>query len=61
MKELREDYINRTIKNHYLKFGDYNIESIKKYFSEDSKVFLDDKVIKKRIDIIEKENVRSHK
>ena len=58
MKELREDYITRLIKNHYLKFGDYNFESIKKYFSEDGKIFLADEVIKKRIGIIEKENAK---
>ena len=56
MKELREDYISRMIKDHYLKFGNYNFESIKKYFSEDSIVFLDDEVIKKRTEKIEKEN-----
>ena len=56
MKELREDYISRMIKDHYLKFGNYNFESIKKYFSKDSIVFLDDEVIKKRTEKIEKEN-----
>jgi len=61
MKELREDYIYRRIKDHYLQFGNYNFESIKKYFSEDGKIFLDDEVIKKRIEKIEKENERFHK
>jgi hypothetical protein len=58
MKELREDYISRRIKDHYLQFGNYDFESIKKYFSEDGKIFLDDEVIKKRIEKIEKENER---
>jgi hypothetical protein len=58
MKELREDYISRRIKDHYLQFGNYDFESIKKYFSEDGKVFLDDEVIKKRTEKIEKENER---
>ena len=61
MKELREDYISRRIKDHYLKFGNYNLESIKKYFSEDGIVFLDDEVIKKRTEKIENENERFHK
>ena len=61
MKELREDYITRSIKNHYLQFGNYNFESIKKYFSEDDKIFLDDEVIKKRIEKIKKDNDRSYK
>ena len=61
MKELREDYIYRRIKDHYLQFGNYNFESIKKYFSEDGKVFLDDETIKKRTEKIEKENERFHK
>lgn len=61
MKELREDYIYRLIKNHYLKFGNYNFESIKKYFSEDGKIFLDDEVIKKRIEKIKKDDDRSYK
>jgi hypothetical protein len=56
MKELREDYIYKKIKDHYLQFGNYNFESIKKYFSKDDKVFLDDEVIKKRTEKIEKEN-----
>jgi hypothetical protein len=58
MKELREDYISRRIKDHYLQFGNYDFESIKKYFSEDGKVFLDDEVIKKRTEKIENENER---
>jgi len=58
MKELREDYIYRRIKDHYLQFGNYDLESIKKYFLEDGKVFLDDEVIKKRTEKIEKENER---
>jgi hypothetical protein len=61
MKELGEDYISRIIKDHYLRFGDYNLESIKKYFSEDGKVFLDDEAIKRRIKKIEKENEGSSK
>jgi len=61
MKELGEDYISRIIKDHYLRFGDYNLESIKKYFSEDGKVFLDNEVIKRRIKKIEKENEGSPK
>ena len=58
MKELWEDYIYRRIKDHYLQFGNYDLESIKKYFLEDGKVFLDDEVIKKRTEKIEKENER---
>ena len=58
MKELREDYIYRRIKDHYLQFGNYDLESIKKYFLEDGKVILDDEVIKKRTEKIEKENER---
>jgi hypothetical protein len=58
MKELREDYIYRRIKDHYLQFGNYDLESIKKYFLEDGKVILDDEVIKKRTGKIEKENER---
>jgi hypothetical protein len=61
MKELGEDYISRIIKDHYLRFGDYNLESIKKYFSEDGKVFLDDEAIKRRIKKIKKENEGSSK
>ena len=61
MKELGEDYISRIIKDHYLRFGDYNLESIKKYFSEEGKVFLDDEAIKRRIKKIEKENEGSSK
>jgi len=61
MKELGEDYISRIIKDHYLRFGDYNLESIKKYFSEDGKVFLDDEAIKRRIEKINKENEGSSK
>jgi len=61
MKELREDYIYRRIKDHYLQFGNYNFKSIKKYLSEDGKVFLDDVTIKKRTEKIEKENERFHK
>ena len=61
MKELGEDYISRIIKDHYLRFGDYNLESIKKYFSEDGKIFLDDEVIRRRIEKIGKENEGSTK
>jgi hypothetical protein len=61
MKELEEDYISRMIKDHYLRFGNYDFESIKKYFSEDGKVFLDNEVIKRRIEKIEKANEGSPK
>ena len=61
MKELGEDYISRMIKDHYLRFGNYDFESIKKYFSEDGKVFLDDEAIKRRIEKINKENEGSSK
>ena len=61
MKELGEDYISRMIKDHYLRFGNYDFKSIKKYFSEDGKVFLDNEVIKIRIEKIEKENEGSPK
>jgi hypothetical protein len=61
MKESGEDYISRMIKDHYLRFGNYDFESIKKYFSEDGKVFLDNEVIKRRIEKIEKENEGSPK
>jgi len=61
MKELGEDYISRMIKDHYLRFENYDFESIKKYFSEDGKVFLDNEVIKRRIEKIEKANVGSPK
>jgi hypothetical protein len=56
MKELREDYISRRIKDHYLKFGNYDFESVKKYISEEGIVSLDDEVIKKRTEKVEKEN-----
>jgi hypothetical protein len=61
MKELGEDYISRMIKDHYLRFGNYDFKSIKKYFSEDGKVFLDNEVIIRRIEKIEKENEGSPK
>ena len=61
MKELREDYIYRRIKDHYLQFGNYDLESIKKYFLENGKVILDDEVIKKRIEKIKKDDDRSYK
>jgi hypothetical protein len=56
MKELLEDYISRRIKDHYLKFGNYNFESVKKYISEEGRISLDDEVIKKRTEKVEKEN-----
>ena len=61
MKEFGEDYISRMIKDHYLRWGNYDFESIKKYFSEDGKVFLDDEVIRRRIEKIVKENEGSPK
>jgi hypothetical protein len=61
LNPIREDLVNRIIKNHYSKNKNFNLEEIKKYFSEKNNVFLDDEVLKKRIENIKNEIEKSHK
>jgi hypothetical protein len=61
MNPIREDYITITIRNHYYKSKNFNLEEIMNYFSGENKVSLDEDVLKKRIEKVKNEIEGSNK
>jgi hypothetical protein len=58
---MKEDYVNKIIKDHHSRFNNFDIQIIKKYFSEGNRVVLDDEVLIKRIEKIKNETSRPDK
>jgi hypothetical protein len=56
MEYKEQDFIENKIKSHYTKNGNYDLEEIKKYFGEDNKIFIEDEVLKKRIEKVKNGN-----
>lgn len=58
---MEEDFILKTIKEYYLKFKNYNFESIKKFIGSKNLVHMEDSVLSKRIEKVKNEINRSIK
>ena len=57
MEDSIKDLINEKIKNYYTENGNYDFERIKKLFAKENKIFIEDEVLKKRIDQAKNENL----
>jgi hypothetical protein len=56
MKDSIKDLINEKIKNYYIENGNYDFEKIKEHFEKENKIFMEDEVLRKRIDQSKNEN-----
>jgi regulator of replication initiation timing len=53
---MEKDIISKIIESHYNLFNDYGFEEIKKHLEENSNIYLEDEVLRRRIEKIKNEN-----